>query len=73
MTEEEIEKAAERYGDDLCCICRDCGFYITRKNPCSHLVDAKHGYKDGLRNYEKIEENKKKKSDYEKWAAQGKD
>lgn len=45
-----IEEEVEDYGFDLCSSCRDCGYVCGKHEPCQHLIDAKHGYKDG---YEK--------------------
>lgn len=49
MTDSEIEKQTQDYVYDLCSHCRDCGHPYGLDKPCWHIVDAKHGFKDGYR------------------------
>lgn len=47
MTLEEMaEERKADYGEDLCCLCRECE--VEAINPCQHKKDAMYGYKDGF-------------------------
>lgn len=48
--EEEFENKCKSYEFDLCLYCRDCDYIHGNAEPCQHLIDTRHGYKDG---YEK--------------------
>lgn len=45
----DIEKKAKDYEFDLCSRCRGCGYVYGQDKPCQHIVDAKHGFKDGYK------------------------
>ena len=69
-------KEIKDYEFGLCSCCRGCGYTYGQDKPCQHLVDAKHGFKDG---YEKgcrfLEQCKNnelwemKKKTFEEWKA----
>lgn len=45
----DIEKKTQDYEFYLCSLCRECGYVYGQDKPCQHIIDAKHGFKDGYK------------------------
>lgn len=44
-----IKKEAKKYEFYLCSLCRVCKYVYGQDESCQHLIDAKHGFKDGYK------------------------